>query len=164
MRSSMACFALAGTFVLSACTTVTPAFKDTGHRTTACVDGGPDSVAQQFYDYRSTHHSDMAGLRPYLSESLWQQLQSSPRTPAPIFSSFTPAPDTASVASASTILNDDAHNIPLRVAVKAGNKEGKDEVLMVREGQCWVVDDIRWLTPGSAAPAGTLRQSLERHM
>lgn len=164
MRSSMVCFALASTFVLSACTTVTPAFKDTGHRSTACADGGPDSVAQQFYDYRSTHPNDITGLRPYLSESLWQQLQSSSRTAAPTFSSFTPAPDTANVASASTIPNDDAHNIPLRVAVKGGNKEGKDEVLMVREGQCWVVDDIRCLTPGSQVPAGTLRQSLERHM
>lgn len=37
---------------LSACTTVEPAFKDIGSRTAPCVDGGPDTVAQTFYDLR----------------------------------------------------------------------------------------------------------------
>jgi predicted small secreted protein len=38
--------------VLSACTTVTPAFKDIGTRSGPCIEGGPDDVAQKFYDYR----------------------------------------------------------------------------------------------------------------
>ena len=33
---------------------------------------------------------------------------------------------------------------------------------MVREGQCWTVDDVRYLGSTVHAPAGTLRQSLER--
>lgn len=55
--------------LLSACTTVTPAYKDNGPRTGSCVQGGPDSVAQQFYDYRIQHRSnDITALRPYLSD------------------------------------------------------------------------------------------------
>lgn len=57
--------------LLSACTTVTPAYKDNGPRTGSCVQGGPDSVAQQFYDYRIQHRSnDITALRPYLSDKL----------------------------------------------------------------------------------------------
>ncbi len=164
MRKTLAGFSLASTLVLSACTSVTPAIKDTSTRVGPCVDGGPDSVAQQFYDYRADHRNatDITGLRPYLSDSLWQLVQQQQSSTLK-FSSFTPAPDSASVASASTIPNSDAQNIPLRVSIKQGTNKGKDEVLMVREGQCWVVDDVRYLTPSSTAVAGTLRQSLERH-
>ena len=52
--------------LLSACTTVTPAYKDNGPRTGSCVQGGPDSVAQQFYDYRIQHRSN-DNWQPYLA-------------------------------------------------------------------------------------------------
>ncbi|MDI5303709.1 hypothetical protein MJN76_28725, partial [Salmonella enterica subsp. enterica serovar Anatum] len=42
------------------------------------------------------------------------------------------------VASASTIPNRDARNIPLRVALKQGDQSWQDEVLMIHEGSCWV--------------------------
>ena len=51
MRYSVLTLVLPCALLLSACTTVEPAFKDTGARVNACVEGGPDSVAQQFYDY-----------------------------------------------------------------------------------------------------------------
>ena len=70
--------------------------------------------------------------------------------------------DSASVDSASTIPNTDARNIPLRVELKQGSQSWKDEVLMVREGQCWAVDDVRYLGSNTHAPAGSLRQSLEK--
>ena len=56
----------------------------------------------------------------------------------------------------------DARNIPLRVELKQGTQSWKDEVLMIQEGQCWAVDDVRYLGNNSHAPAGTLRQSLEK--
>lgn len=155
--------------LLSACTTVTPAYKDNGPRAGACVDGGPDSVAQQFYDYRIQHRSnDLTALRPYLSDSLAKLLSDASRDSAhrqlmssdPFSSRATP-PDSASVASASTIPNSDARNIPLRVALKQGDQNWQDEVLMIREGQCWAIDDVRYLGGSVHAPAGTLRQSVE---
>ena len=78
----------------------------------------------------------------------------------PFSSSSLPA-DSAVVASASTIPNRDARNIPLRVDLKQDTQSWKDEVLMIREGQCWAVDDVRYLA-ATAMPAGTLRQSLEK--
>lgn len=127
--------------LLSACTTVTPAYKDNGPRTGSCVQGGPDSVAQQFYDYRIQHRSnDITALRPYLSDKLATLL---------------------SDASASTIPNRDARNIPLRVDLKQGDQGWQDEVLMIQEGQCWVIDDVRYLGGSVHATAGTLRQSIE---
>ena len=35
-------------------------------------------------------------------------------------------------------------NIPLRVDLKQGTQSWKDEVLMIQEGQCWAVDDVRY--------------------
>ncbi|MDI5454357.1 lipoprotein, partial [Salmonella enterica subsp. enterica serovar Cerro] len=33
--------------------------------------------------------------------------------------------------------------------------------LMIHEGSCWVIDDVRYLGGDVHAPAGTLRQSIE---
>ena len=115
--------------LLSACTTVTPAYKDNGLRTGSCVQGGPDSVAQQFYDYRIQHRSnDITALRPYLSDKLATLLSDASRDnshrellSSDPFSSRTTLPDSAHVASASTIPNRDARNIPLRVDLKQGD-------------------------------------------
>ena len=151
--------------LLSACTTVTPAYKDNG----SCVQGGPDSVAQQFYDYRIQHRSnDITALRPYLSDKLATLLSDASRDnshrellSSDPFSSRTTLPDSAHVASASTIPNRDARNIPLRVDLKQGDQGWQDEVLMIQEGQCWVIDDVRYLGGSVHATAGTLRQSIE---
>ena len=71
MRYSKLTMLIPCALLLSACTTVTPAYKDNGSRTGSCVQGGPDSVAQQFYDYRIQHRSnDITALRPYLSDKL----------------------------------------------------------------------------------------------
>ena len=155
--------------LLSACTTVTPAYKDNGSRTGSCVQGGPDSVAQQFYDYRIQHRSnDITALRPYLSDKLAALLSDASRDnnqrellSSDPFSSRTTLPDSARVASASTIPNRDARNIPLRVDLKQGDQSWQDEVLMIQEGQCWVIDDVRYLGGSVHAKAGTLRQSIE---
>lgn len=172
MRSS-ALLLLPCALVLSACTTATPAFKDIGTRSGPCINGGPDEVAQQFYDYRIAHKgeglSSIAALRPYLSDSLFLQLQKASTSPtaqsafarSDIFSSQSEGPDKASVASASTIPNTDARNIPLRVELTRGSQTWKDEVLMTREGQCWTVDDVRYLGATSHAPTGSLRQAIE---
>ncbi|MEI9881634.1 lipoprotein [Atlantibacter hermannii] len=159
--------------VLSACTTdTTPAFKDIGSRSGPCVEGGPDSVAQKFYDYRIANPSqgvtNLSALRPYLSDSLYASLQKSANNSAnnsflrsDIFSSRTVAPTQANVSSASTIPNTDARNIPLRVSLNQGSQQWQDEVLMIREGQCWALDDVRYLGGSVHAPSGTLRQSIE---
>ncbi|RKQ39665.1 lipoprotein [Enterobacter sp. R1(2018)] len=173
MRSSVLAL-LPCAMLLTACTTtVNPAFKDIGTRSGPCVDGGPDSVAQQFYDYRIAHKapgaSGLTGLRPYLSDALAQQLQKASASPnaqnafmrADIFSSNADGADSAEVASASTIPNTDARNIPLRVRLTKGSQSWLDEVLMVREGQCWAVDDIRYLGNNSHTPSGSLRQAIE---
>lgn len=170
MRYSTLALLLPGVMLLSACTTVTPAFKDIGTRSGPCVEGGPDAVAQKFYDYRIQHrNNDLTALRPNLSDDLAKLLNDS-RSDAshsallqsdPFSSRTTPA-DSATVASASTIPNTDARNIPLRVSLKQGTQSWQDEVLMIREGQCWAVDDVRYLGGSVHAPAGTLRQSLEK--
>ncbi|EHW4288710.1 YbjP/YqhG family protein [Salmonella enterica subsp. enterica serovar Lagos] len=153
MRYSKLSLLIPCALLLSACTTVTPAYKDNGPRIGACVEGGPDSVAQQFYDYHIQHHSnDIAALRPYLSDNLAKLLTDASRATLP---------DSANVASASTIPNRDARNIPLRVALKQGDQSWQDEVLMIHEGSCWVIDDVRYLGGDVHAPAGTLRQSIE---
>ena len=170
MNYKVFAFILPCALALSACTTVTPAFKDNGPRSGLCVEGGPDTVAQKFYDYRIQHRSnDFTALRPYLSDDLAQLLSDASRDPARSnllqtdpFSSRTTPPDSASVASASTIPNRDARNIPLRVELKQGTQSWKDEVLMIHEGQCWVVDDVRYLGGSIHEPAGSLRQSLEK--
>ena len=139
MRYSKLSLLVPCALLLSACTTVTPVYKDNGTRSGSCIEGGPDSVAQQFYDYRIQHrNNDITALRPYLSDNLAKLL-----------------------ASASTIPNSDARNMPLRVELKQGDQSWRDEVLMIREGQCWVVDDVRYLGGSVHAPAGTLRQSVE---
>jgi len=170
MRYSALTLLVPCALLLSACTTpVTPAFKDIGTRSGSCITGGPDAVAQQFYDYRISHRSnDMTALRPYLSDSLAQLMTDASRDPQHSkllkddpFSSRTVAPQTAEVASASTIPNTDARNIPLRVKLTQGSETWQDEVLMIREGQCWAVDDVRYLGGSVHAPAGTLRQSIE---
>lgn len=155
---------------LSACTTVTPAFKDTGTRSGPCTDGGPDTVARQFYDTRiEKRGGDLSTLRPWLSDALAKLLDDASRDPqrsallrSDLFSSRSTLPDSASVASASTIPNTDARNIPLRVELKQGDVRWQDEVLMIREGQCWAVDDVRYASGSAQAPAGSLRQSLEK--
>lgn len=170
MRYSAAALLVPCALLLSACTTVTPAFKDIGTRSGPCVEGGPDTVAQKFYDYRIQHrNNDWAGLRPYLSDDLAKVLNDANNDPnkrallqQDPFSSRTTPPDSADVASASTIPNTDARNIPLRVALKQGSQSWQDEVLMIREGQCWAVDDVRYLGGSVHAPAGTLRQTLSK--
>ncbi|MER1459736.1 DUF3828 domain-containing protein, partial [Klebsiella pneumoniae] len=77
------------------------------------------------------------------------------------FSRLTTLPDRAHVARASTIPNRYARNIPLRVDLKQGDQGWQDEVLMIQEGQCWVIDDVRYLGGSVHATACTLRQSIE---
>ncbi|QUY49900.1 lipoprotein [Serratia plymuthica] len=166
--------------LLSACTTVEPAFKDIGTRTGGCVEGGPDTVAQKFYDLRLQQgpaaslpdSNRLAQLQPYLSKVLYQDLVTANQNPGKhqitgdLFSGNAQGATSASVASASTIPNADAKNIPLRVQLSHQKDGGsavnwQDEVLMVREGTCWVVDDIRYLNVPPHAASGTLRQVLE---
>lgn len=168
MRYSKLTMLIPCALLLSACTTVTPAYKDNGPAPVP-VSGGPDSVAQQFYDYRIQHRSnDITALRPYLSDKLATLLSDASRDnshrellSSDPFSSRTTLPDSAHVASASTIPNRDARNIPLRVDLKQGDQGWQDEVLMIQEGQCWVIDDVRYLGGSVHATAGTLRQSIE---
>lgn len=179
------------TILLSACTnTVDPAFKDISSRNGPCIEGGPDTVAQKFYDLRIQQIGRLNGLpddnlsaqfRPYLSQALYADIQAarkqaSSRAPAQvnktqvingdIFTSQREGSTSAEVASASTIPNTDARNIPLRVNLSHQTAGGKavmwqDEVLMTREGTCWVVDDIRFM--GVSTPANSLRQLLSNH-
>ncbi|MDW8846506.1 lipoprotein [Erwinia sp. MMLR14_017] len=164
--------------LLSACTTVEPAYKDIGTRMGPCVDGGPDSVAQQFYDLRIQQPTQglpgaqqLAKYRPYLSDKLYATLvkasSEGSKDPAlnqgDIFSSLAAGPTSASVADSSTIPNTDARNIPLRVTLtRDGSKpvEWQDEVLMVREGTCWSVDDVRYASPNPHLKGGSLSQLL----
>ncbi|QWA12695.1 lipoprotein [Sodalis ligni] len=169
--------------LLGACTQVEPAYKDIGTRIGPCAEGGPDDVAQQFYNLRIQQgaqsrpgSAQLAQYRPYLSDGLYQLLSASlqdsgkaAKLPAgDIFSSNAAGPASASVHSASRILNTDAKNIPLRVdmsrqqGANSQSVQWQDEVLMIREGQCWAVDDVRYLGMLSPAPAGTLRQTLEK--
>ncbi len=73
--------------LLSACTTVEPAYKDIGTRSGSCVEGGPDTVAQKFYDLRIQQGSSLpdsnrlAQLQPYLSKVLYQDLVSAAQNP-----------------------------------------------------------------------------------
>ncbi|AEF44765.1 putative lipoprotein [Serratia sp. AS12] len=166
--------------LLSACTTVDPAFKDIGTRTGGCVEGGPDTVAQKFYDLRLQQgpaaslpdSNRLAQLQPYLSKVLYQDLVTANQNPGKhqvtgdLFSGNAQGATSATVASSSTIPNTDAKNIPLRVQLSHQKDGGsavnwQDEVLMVREGTCWVVDDIRYLNVPPHAASGTLRQVLE---
>ncbi|MGM7980644.1 lipoprotein [Yersinia enterocolitica] len=177
--------------LLSACSnTVDPAYKDISSRTAPCIDGGPDMVAQKFYDLRVQQIGNQSGLpddnlsaqfRPYLSQALYEQIQTARKQAGnrtssgvnstqtingDIFTSLREGSTSADVASASTIPNTDARNIPLRVNLTHQSAGGQsvmwqDEVLMIREGTCWVVDDIRFM--GVSAPASSLRQLLGDH-
>lgn len=177
--------------LLSACSnTVDPAYKDISSRTAPCIDGGPDTVAQKFYDLRIQQVGNKSGLpddnlsaqfRPYLSQALYEQIQTARKQAGnrtssgvnstqtingDIFTSLREGSTSADVASASTIPNSDARNIPLRVNLTHQSAGGQsvmwqDEVLMIREGTCWVVDDIRFM--GVSAPASSLRQLLGDH-
>lgn len=168
--------------LLGACTQVEPAYKDIGTRSAPCIEGGPDTVAQAFYDLRISQPvqgkpsaAQLAQYRPYLSEHLFQVLSADPKAQAKlaalpagdIFSSKTDGPTAADVHSASRILNTDAKNIPLRVNLSRDQGSNgqtihwQDEVLMIREGTCWVLDDVRYLGTLSPHPAGSLRQTLE---
>lgn len=177
--------------LLSACSnTVDPAYKDISSRTAPCIDGGPDTVAQKFYDLRVQQIGNQSGLpddnlsaqfRPYLSQALYEQIQTARKQAGnrtssgvnstqtingDIFTSLREGSTSADVASASTIPNTDARNILLRVNLTHQSAGGQsvmwqDEVLMIREGTCWVVDDIRFM--GVSAPASSLRQLLGDH-
>lgn len=163
--------------LLTACTTVEPVITDNGSRTTPCIEGGPDRVAQQFYDLRVARPTQglpdsqlLAQYRPYLSNTLYRNLmKANARSEKPaewrsgdLFSSQAQGPTQASVYDASTIPDSDARNIPLRVDLSRDNKQWQDEVLMIREGSCWVVDDIRYVAPGPHPGGGSLSQMLEQ--
>lgn len=176
MRNKAFALLIPAALLLSACTTVEPVIKDNGPRTAACVEGGPDSVAQQFYDLRISqpsqglpNSSQLAKYRPYLSDHLYQKLLSAnSQNPQPaawrsgdLFSSLAQGPTSADVASSSTIPNRDARNIPLRVDLSRDDNQWQDEVLMIKEGTCWVVDDVRYVSPVPHAHGGSLTQLLE---
>lgn len=163
--------------LLSACTSVEPVYKDNGPRLGSCVAGGPDSVAQQFYDLRTAQPSQglpdsqlLAKYRPYLSDKLYQSLvkananssQQGERYQGDLFSSLTEGPTAASVADAATIPNRDARNIPLRVELSRDGKQWQDEVLMIREGNCWAVDDVRYVADTAHLGGGSLSQTLKK--
>lgn len=182
--------------MLSACTTVEPAFQDIGNRTLPCIDGGPDTVAQKFYDLRIGQQASglpgdnqLAEYSPYLSTSLYNKLlqnntllrtqgqsnlditatpnEKSGVRQGDIFSSQLQGPTSVKVSSASSIPNTDARNIPLRVSmVNKSDKNQKsawnDEVLMIREGQCWTIDDVRYVANLDYVSSGSLRQVLEK--
>ncbi len=82
MRYSALTLLVPCALVLSACTTtVTPAFRISVPQR-PLYKGGPDTVAQQFYDYRIQHRSnDLTGLRPYLSDGLAKLLNDAMRDP-----------------------------------------------------------------------------------
>ena len=176
MRTHAFSLLIPAALLLSACTTVEPVIKDNGPRTAACIDGGPDSVAQQFYDLRVSQptqglpdSTQLAKYRPYLSDRLYQKLLSaSSQNPKPaawtsgdLFSSLAQGPTSADVASASSIPNRDARNIPLRVDLSRDDKKWHDEVLMIHEGTCWVVDDVRYVSDVPHVNGGSLTQLLE---
>ncbi|MGV3345072.1 lipoprotein [Enterobacteriaceae bacterium LUAb1] len=163
------------TLLLSACTAVQPVYKDNGTRSGTCIAGGPDEVARAFYHLRQQQaaiglpdSSTLAKYRPYLSDTLYQGLvktsnQSQKKhtlRQRELFSSLPASHAKAEVNSASAIPNRDARNIPLRVNLNDGEHHWQDEVLMIREGTCWVIDDIRYLSPASPADSGTLNQLL----
>jgi hypothetical protein len=83
MRYKLLAVLLPCALALSACTTVTPAYKDNGTRSGPCVEGGPDDVAQKFYDTQIQNRTqDPAALRPYLSDGLAQLLNDARQDPA----------------------------------------------------------------------------------
>lgn len=163
--------------LLAACTRVEPVITDNGTRTVPCIEGGPDSVAQQFYDLRIERPTQglpdnplLAQYRPYLSNTLYRNLmKANARSDKPaewrsgdLFSSLAQGPAQASVYNASRIPNRDARNIPLRVDLSRDGKQWHDEVLMIREGSCWVIDDVRYVADWTHPGGGSLGQLLEK--
>ncbi|PIJ51291.1 lipoprotein [Erwinia sp. OLTSP20] len=165
--------------LLSACTTVHPVYKDNGRRIGPCTSGGPDSVAQAFYDLRLQHplqgipdSATLNSYRPYLSDNLYQSLRHAANNPqqrsrlqGDIFSSVAAGPDSARVMDASSVPGGDARNIPLRVSLsRNGNPEirWQDEVLMVHEGRCWAIDDVRYLAKSPHIDNASLTGALEK--
>ncbi len=141
MRYKLFAVLLPCALALSACTTVTRPIKIMAPAAAPASKAAPDDVAQKFYDTQIQNRTqDPAALRPYLSDGLAQLLNDARQDPAnskllqanPFSSSSTPA-DSAVVASATTIPNRDARNIPLRVDLKQGTQSWKDEVLMIRK-------------------------------
>ncbi|MFZ4832643.1 lipoprotein [Rouxiella sp. Mn2063] len=189
MKKNLLGTAITLALLLSGCTTVTPAYKDIGSRSAPCIEGGPDAVAQKFYDLRIQNKqtglpnsNQLAQYRPYLSTALYQALLNAQHEPkidlaatpnekhdavgGDVFSSLFQGPTSVSVHSASTIPNTDARNIPLRVNMTNDGTQSKqpkwqDEVLMVREGHCWAIDDVRYMADLDFVSGGTLRQVLE---
>ena len=84
MRYNVLAFILPCALALSACTTtVTPAYKDNGTRSGPCIEGGPDDVAQRFYDHQLQHrNNDLTALRPYLSDGLAKLLNDARQDPS----------------------------------------------------------------------------------
>lgn len=83
MRYKVLALVLPCALALSACTTVTPAYKDNGTRSGPCIEGGPDDVAQKFYDYQlQNRNSDLTALRPYLSDGLAKLLNDARQDPS----------------------------------------------------------------------------------
>ncbi len=166
------------TLLLSACTKVIPAYSDIDTREGPCVSGGPDRVAQTFYDLRIQNihrglpdRTLLASYRPWLSDRLYHLFINADQDPrkrallqGDVFSSLAEGPDSAEVMDASTIPNSDARNIPLRVSMTGGSRQRtkwQDEVLMIRESACWVVDDVRYLATAPHISGGSLRQVLQ---
>lgn len=163
--------------LLSACTTVEPAYKDIGTRSGSCVEGGPDTVAQKFYDLRIQQGAGLpdsnrlAQLQPYLSKVLYQDLVSAAQNPGKhritgdLFSGNAQGQAARPSPAPRPFLT------PMRKHPAARRLElpkdanstvnWQDEVLMVREGTCWVVDDIRYLNVPAHATNGSVRQVLE---
>ncbi|XNM61156.1 DUF3828 domain-containing protein [Escherichia coli] len=124
-------------------------------------------MAQQFYDYRILHQQRHHRLAPLsAAEKLAILLSNASRDnnhrellTNDRFSSRTTLPDSA-VASASTIPNRDARNIPLRVdlnrVTRVAGPSVNDSARPVLG-----IDDVRYLGGSVDATAGTLRQSIE---
>lgn len=172
--------ALSSALFLSACSTVEPVYTDNSQRTAnTCIKGDPDQVASKFWDWQIEHpvrglpnSQQLTALRPYLSEKLWKNLLTVSQHPnktslsyqGDLFSSQKEGATSADVADSSTIPNADSRHIPLRVSLSnASEKVWQDEILMVREGECWVVDDIRYLANDPHQTSGTLSQVLESY-
>lgn len=71
MRYKLVAFIIPCALALSACTTVTPAYKDNGTRSGACIEGGPDEVAQKFYDYQTNIGTTTWRPCDLISATIW---------------------------------------------------------------------------------------------
>lgn len=165
------------TIMLSACTSDL-AMTDSGVRRGVCTPGGPATVAQNLYDLRTEdltpglpNQQLLDKYQPFLSDSLYQSLakannidfRSATWRNGDLFSGAADAPTQVKADSAPDISRSSVRNVPLRVTMSHADKTWQDEVLMVREGECWAVDDIRYLaTWVGGADGATLKQALEK--